>query len=383
MIACANNSSKNNLNNAKIIKIGVIEPQTGIYSGGGIQELSGIRYANQVYNVINIGGEEYKIELEEIDNESNKKNAIDVSKKIVDKNISAVIGSYGSDLSIAMGEYLKDAKIPAIACSNTNPQVTNGNEYYFRVCPTDPLQAVVMSCYLANSGYQNVAVITQTDSMYSNDLGKFFVKACEKNNIDVVLQERIQDIENEMPNVLEDIKAKQPQFIYVPVEIDIAAFIINEIGKQEISCLIGSGVAWENKSIIESLGNNTNDIVVTSFYEHNSQILKDEKKDIVVENISLNDFSEYLLSNFNIENIYSTSALGYDAYLAIYKAIELAQSTNRSDILEALKKIRFDGITGKVSFDIDRNVNINNKNFYIKRLENNGFIVDDKIELNN
>ena len=48
-----------NENGEKVIKIGVFEPQTGENGGGGIQEVFGIRYANLMYNKVNIGGEEF------------------------------------------------------------------------------------------------------------------------------------------------------------------------------------------------------------------------------------------------------------------------------------------------------------------------------------
>ena len=51
-----------------VIKFGVFEPQTGENGGGGLQEVYGMRYANQIYPTVEIGGTEYKIELVEVDN---------------------------------------------------------------------------------------------------------------------------------------------------------------------------------------------------------------------------------------------------------------------------------------------------------------------------
>ena len=38
-----------------VIKIGVFEPQTGENGGGGLQEVYGMRYANQVYPTVTVG----------------------------------------------------------------------------------------------------------------------------------------------------------------------------------------------------------------------------------------------------------------------------------------------------------------------------------------
>ena len=61
--------------------------------------------------------------------------------------VNAVLGSWGSSLSMAAGPIVKDKKVPAIALSATNPLVTKGNDYYFRVCFIDPFQGTVMANY--------------------------------------------------------------------------------------------------------------------------------------------------------------------------------------------------------------------------------------------
>jgi branched-chain amino acid transport system substrate-binding protein len=42
-----------------------------------------------------------------------------------------------------------EAKVPTVAASATNPLVTVGNDYYFRVCFIDPFQGNVMAKYAA------------------------------------------------------------------------------------------------------------------------------------------------------------------------------------------------------------------------------------------
>lgn len=145
----------------KVIKIGVFEPTTGENGGGGYQEVLGIRYANEMHPTVNIGGEEYAVRLVEVDNKSDKTEAVNAAQKLVSEKVSVVLGSYGSGVSIAAGQIFADAKIPAIGCSCTNPQVTEGNDYYFRVCFIDPFQGTVMANYAFQNGAKSAAVITQ------------------------------------------------------------------------------------------------------------------------------------------------------------------------------------------------------------------------------
>ena len=146
-----------------VIKVGVFEPQTGENGGGGLQEVYGIRYANQERPTVTVGGTEYTIELVEADNKSDKTEAVTAAQTLVSADVVGVLGSYGSGVSIAAGEIFKEAQIPAIGCSCTNPQVTEGNDYYFRVCFLDPFQGTVMANFAKEEGAKTAAVITQLE----------------------------------------------------------------------------------------------------------------------------------------------------------------------------------------------------------------------------
>lgn len=129
----------------KKITIGVYEPTTGNDSAGGKQELLGIIYAHHLDDKITVDGEEYTIELCVSDNGSLAENALAAATKIIDAKAVAVIGSYGSSVSIAASETFKEANIPAIGASCTNPEVTSKSNIYFRTTLIDPYQGSVMS----------------------------------------------------------------------------------------------------------------------------------------------------------------------------------------------------------------------------------------------
>ena len=377
LVACGGKSASapTTASGEKVIRIGVFEPQTGENGGGGIQEVYGIRYANKIYNTINIKGEDYKVELYEVDNKSDKTEAVNAAQKLIAGKVSAILGSYGSGVSIAAGEYFKEAKIPAIGCSCTNPQVTNGNEYYFRTCFLDPFQGTVMASYCKNHGYSKVAVITQLGDDYSEGLGGFFVKACEKNGIEVVTQEKFQTNEQDFKAILTNIKGKDPQFIFAPSSIATAPLILSQARELGIECQIGAGDTWENGTIIENAHGAAEGAVVTTFYETNPATATGEEAVFLNGNgngETATGFSDYLV---NVEkqpkDIPAVSALGYDAYLAAFKAIEAAQSTNGADIREALTKLTYTGVTGDISFNADGDANKNAA--YVKEIKDGKF----------
>lgn len=127
------------------IKVGVYEPQSGMNGAGGKQELLGILYAHSLKSEIEAGGKKYKIELDIQDNGSDDVTGKTAAAKLVADRCVVVIGSYGSGVSIAAGDTFESAALPAIGCSCTNPTVTAGRDYYFRICFLDPFQGSVMA----------------------------------------------------------------------------------------------------------------------------------------------------------------------------------------------------------------------------------------------
>ena len=81
---------------SNVIKIGVYEPASGDNGAGGKQETLGIQYANKVTPSVVIGDKEYKVQLEIVDNESSNDKAVTAASELVSKNVSVVLGSYGS-----------------------------------------------------------------------------------------------------------------------------------------------------------------------------------------------------------------------------------------------------------------------------------------------
>ena len=141
---------------AKVVKIGVYEPQTGDNGAGGKQEILGIEYAHSLFPTVEIGGETYDVQLEIVDNRTTPENGPSAAAELINRDVSIVLGSYGSGVSIAGGAVFQEAGMPALGTSCTNPQVTADCDVYFRLAFLDPFQGTV----LANYAYNELGVTT-------------------------------------------------------------------------------------------------------------------------------------------------------------------------------------------------------------------------------
>ncbi|MDF2942530.1 MAG: Extracellular ligand-binding receptor [Herbinix sp.] len=338
--------SKATSGDSKVIKIGVFEPITGENGGGGFQEVLGMRYANQVYPTVDIDGVTYDIELVEVDNKSDKTEAVSAAQSLISSDVKVVLGSYGSGVSIAAGDFFADAGIPAIGASCTNPQVTLGNDFYFRVCFLDPFQGTVMANYAFQENAKTAAVITQLGDDYSSGLGSYFVTAFKglAGDTSVVSEEQFQTNQTDFKAILTNVKAANPDVIFAPSSIATAPLIIKQARELGITCPIMAGDTWENSSIIENAGEYAEGIVLSTFY--------DEADPANAEASSfVTGFKSYLKENDQSDIIPAVSALGYDAYLVALEAIKKANTTDSKAIRDAIATAEIDGATGHISFD--------------------------------
>ncbi|MCI6843128.1 MAG: ABC transporter substrate-binding protein, partial [Clostridiales bacterium] len=331
------------------IKVGVFEPVTGENGGGGSQEVLGIRYANKQVPSVTIGDKEYKIELVEVDNQSDKTAAVTAASQLITSGVVAVLGSYGSGVSIAAGATFESAGVPAIGCSCTNPQVTLGNDFYFRVCFLDPFQGTVMANYAyATKGCQKAYVIYQNGDDYSTGLANYFMQAYKG---EVVGQSTFNTNESDFNAYITAAKATNPDVVFVPSSIQTASLFIKQAREAGLDCAIMAGDTWENQTIIDNAGkDNATNVYLSTFFDENDSGAADFVKGYKE---FLNSDNANLTLNGGNDVVAAVSALGYDAYMTLVEALRKVDPANVNSVAirDALKTVSFTGVTGSISFD--------------------------------
>ncbi len=357
----------------KVIKIGVFEPSSGDNGAGGKQEVLGIQYANSLVNTVEIGGETYSIQLEVVDNQSSTDKAPSAASSLVSAGVSVVLGSYGSGVSIAAGDIFAQAKIPAIGCSCTNPQVTAGNDYYFRVCFLDPFQGTVMANFAFDQGCKKAYVLTQLGDDYSVGLGNYFAEAFEALGGEVVT-ENFQEGNSDYTAYLTNAVNGGCDVFFSPSSTTAASLILSQAASQGVTMPIMAGDTWESSVILEAAQGTELQVYVSTFFDEN-----DESSTTASEFVSgfkawLNADSQNKTNNGGNDIVAAVSALGYDAYMVAVEAIKAAGSADGEAIAAALSGVSYSGVTGSVTFD--ENGDANKDMAYIKSVDvdNNAFV---------
>ena len=356
LCACGSSDSASSTKAAssdeKVIKIGVFEPTSGQNAAGGKKEILGIEYAHSLNPTIDINGETYNIELVYADNASDAAKAPSAAQLLISNNVSVVIGTYGSGCAIAAGDLFAEAKIPAIGTSCTNPQVTLGNDYYFRIAYIDPFQGAVMASYALKNGCKNCVVIVEAGDDYSAGFGNYFSEAMVNGgaSCDTVT---FQTGETDFSTIMANIKSKGYDGIFAPVSIETAPLIINQAREAGVDCQIMAGDTWDDISIAERAGANANGVFFSAFFDASdtSNEAGVEFNKGILEWIAA-DATRTENNGGAADAISSVTPCGYDAYMAAYNAILAAQSTDGEAIRDALAGLEVKGlVTGDLKFD--------------------------------
>jgi len=153
------------IDESSVIKIGVYEPVTGEMAKAAADEVAGIELAHKLYgSVLNS-----RVELVYVDNKSDLEHAAEYAQEMVNAQVAVVIGSYGNMLSMSAGEVFKEAQLPAVAASCTNPLITQTNEFYARACYIDSFEARGAADYIYSKLGQTSAGIMYYED---NDFAK-------------------------------------------------------------------------------------------------------------------------------------------------------------------------------------------------------------------
>lgn len=351
----------------KVVKIGIFEPASGENGAGGKQEVLGIRYAHSLQPTVVINGETYNVELVEVDNQSVTDKAVSAAQSLVGGNVSVVLGSYGSGVSIAGGDVFKSSQVPAIGVSCTNPQVTLGNDYYFRVCFLDPFQGTVMANFAMDElGAKTAYVITQLGDDYSKGLGEYFKQAFEGME-GTVLTAEFQTGETDFNAILTNVMNSDADVIFVPSSIQTAPLVIQQARQMGITMPILAGDTWENESIIKNAGQYATDVYLSTFFDENDTANPAAADFVSGFKAWLNADNQNLTNNGGSDGVAAVSALGFDAYNVAIEALGASASTNGADVQAALPGVSYTGVTGSITFN--ENGDANKDMAYIKTID--------------
>ena len=348
------------------IKIGGMAPLTGALAIYGVTTTNGAELAVKEINE-NGGVLGKKIEYVMLDTKGDSTEAVMAYNKLVDEKVAGIIGEVTSKPTLAVAEVAVQDNMPLITPTGTQVDITEVGPNIFRVCFTNPYQGKVLAITSKERlGANTVAVMLNNSSDYSDGIAKAFIEESEKLGMKVMGVEGYADGDKDFRPQLTKLAAMNPDVILIPEYYEQAALIATQAREVGVKSIFVGSDGWDG--IAKTLDQSAYAAIENSYFTNHFSMEDQSEK---IQNF-LKDYREAYK-----EDPSAFSALGYDAVYMMKSAIEKSGGTDKQKIVDALKGIEYDGVTGYLTFD-DHNNPI--KAVTVLKIENGKYVFDSKVK---
>ncbi|MFN7132562.1 MAG: ABC transporter substrate-binding protein, partial [Myxococcales bacterium] len=235
-----------------VILIGEVGSLTGPEATFGESTHRGVELAIREINASG-GLRGKKVVVKVLDDQGKPEEAVTATTRLITQDKAVLIlGEVASTRSIAMAAVAENNKVPMISPSSTNPRVTEGKQFVFRVCFIDPFQGLVMAKFAReNLNLSKVAVLKDVRNDYSIGLTDVFVARFKEMGGEIVKEEAYSSGEKDFKAQLAAIKGANPQAIYVPGYYTDVALIARQAKRLGLDVPLLGGDGWDSPKLFE------------------------------------------------------------------------------------------------------------------------------------
>ncbi len=327
-----------------VIKLGVAGPLTGGQSKMGTDVLNGAQLAVDEWNARG-GLLGKKIVVVKQDDEANEQLARSVANTLVNENVVGVIGHFNSGCTIPASDVYKEAGIPMITPSATNPYVTGRKLFnVFRVCGRDDVQGKVAADYVVDVLKAKRVAILHDKTAYGQGLADYFKKRVEEilGADAVVYYGGFPNKESNFRPYLTPMAEKNPDVYFFGGIYDQAGPLVVQAKDMGITAPLVSGDGVIDPEFLKTARTHADGSFLTFAdflpFEPDYEKYPDAKK-----------FTEEYRKKFGTPGPYSLYA--YDAANILLAGIQNAGGTDGNKVAEAIRDVEHGTALGKVKFD--------------------------------
>jgi len=324
---------------AKTLKIGTLSPLTGPYAQDGTDILQGAKTAVAVFEKAGGVPGYDKIEVIPGDSACDGGKATLAANKLINSDVSGVVGAYCSSATIPASVPLNQANIIQITPASTHTDVTaRGFKQIFRMCPRDDVQAWSTVKFLEDGLKIKTLALIDDRQTYTVGLTENITKfAKEKNKIKIVALEHITPGDKDFTAVLTKLKKLNPDVIYMGVYQPEGSLMVRQAKALGIKAKMLSEDAVFHPKFIEVGGKAAEGTFLTFAKAPDTP----ERK----------DFENTYMKMWNVKTIGSYGYYAYDAAMILLEAIKKAGTTDTNKVVDILRNTTWNGVTGEIKFD--------------------------------
>lgn len=335
-----------NKTQADKVRIGVLEPLTGNDASKGKEEIIGIEIAAETFGQV-LGKD---VELIYADTQSSMYATETAVEDLIAKQPAIVLGSYGEAVTLTASSMLKEAKIPAISITATNPLITSNNDYYFRVAAADDMQGKALAQFVYEYMKQERATIVRIsgEEATNAEVNSFTNRLAKRTQNSKCISTTIEvdPLATDYTDYAKELADAGNRAVFMPVPISVADKIFESLVEQNLFGALRfiAPKEWHTDELVEL----TKKYPSIKLAVASDLVVNNEEEQNVINEAFVEAYKNKTQSDTPSES----AALAYDAYMIAIQAMQNALSIDSEAIVDALKNTtNFRGISGNISFD--------------------------------
>jgi branched-chain amino acid transport system substrate-binding protein len=335
----------------KVVKVAILAPLSGPVPTFGVSTRDGALLAIEEWNAKG-GVLKKKVEAIVEDSQCTPDPAVNAANKVIDQDkVKFIIGEVCSKASIPVSEIANAKKVIQVSPTSTNPAVTvdaSGatKPYIFRACFIDPFQGTVGAKFaIENLKAKKAFIMLDQANDYVKGLAEFFEQSFVNQGGTVVGKESYTATDTDFSAILAKIRTARPDIVYLPDYYNIVNLATKQAKEKGIQVPFMGGDGWDSSDL---------DLKAAAggyFTNHYSPF--DPRPE--VQNFVKAYGAKFKDDSGNAKVPDALATLAYDATNLLLQAIKETGSEDTAKVKDALAKIRFNGVSGLITFDAQNN----------------------------
>lgn len=317
----------------EVLKIGFVDPLTGPGAVFGKPQEEAVDMAIEEINNaggVQVGDKKYKLELIKYDNKADANEAINATRKLIDRDgVKFILGGASSTPTLAVVQNIKDDDVLfLVGYAAEQSIVTQGNTNVFRNRTPSGYIGGPTGEAVIQDGVKTLAFLGQKDAVYQSFF-KFFKEKFTQAGGKVLAEETFSLGDRDMYTQLTKVINLNPDAILVPGYVEQAAFVYKQARELGYKGKIYGFTGGSKEQYLE---------IVTN--EQMQGIYDVRPEEVPEKNRSENNkkFFENFKKKYN-KNPVNISLYAYDQVYVLKNALEKAGTTEVSEVIKAVKEM--------------------------------------------
>jgi len=329
------------------IKIGVIQPLSGAVAASGNYVRMGAEIARDWINARG-GVNGRKVELIIEDNKSDPKEAASAAEKLIVRDkVPAIMGAWGSSMTLAAMPKLQEYGVPMVVETSSAASITrSGNPWIFRISPPSEMEALGLARYVDKLGVKRADFLAVNTDWGRGAVGAFG-DMLKKKGAAVGTAEYMDQAATDMNAQITKIKGGGGDTLFLTTAVEQITLVLKQSQEQRLARkIITTGGSSSPSQLIKQAGaaaEGTYHIVF--FMPWFPESMPDGK-------LARAFVDEWAKRGHPFEGL-TEGFRGHDGIATIAEAVKIAGKDEPKAIQAALWKVSFTGVNGPIKFDKD------------------------------